>query len=131
MSEDMKSGLMAPVLGFGMMEPIVISAKENDANMKRVLRDWMLGPEKGSPEPDANAEYWNSIADAWNIPVEKARRQVCANCEYFCNTPDAMESMDAVPYNTFDETGGGRGYCRKFDFICHNLRTCQAWEEDD
>jgi hypothetical protein len=25
--------------------------------------------------------------------------------------------------------GGGRGYCHKFDFICHNLRTCQAWEK--
>ena len=22
-----------------------------------------------------------------------------------------------------------RGYCDKFDFICHDLRLCQAWEE--
>ena len=27
-----------------------------------------------------------------------------------------------------DKDGGGRGYCHKFDFICHNLRTCMAWE---
>jgi len=24
---------------------------------------------------------------------------------------------------------GFGGYCHKFDFICHDMRSCQAWEE--
>jgi hypothetical protein len=36
--------------------------------------------------------------------------------------------MEDVPLDAFDMDGGGRGYCHKFDFICHNLRVCQAWE---
>jgi hypothetical protein len=39
--------------------------------------------------------------------------------------------MDAIPLTSFDMDGGGRGYCTKFDFICHNLRTCMAWERKD
>jgi hypothetical protein len=37
--------------------------------------------------------------------------------------------MESVPLDQYDRDGGGRGYCVKFDFICHNLRVCQAWEE--
>jgi hypothetical protein len=42
-----------------------------------------------------------------------------------------MQLMDAIPLNALDMDGGGRGYCTKFDFICHNLRSCQAWERKD
>ena len=35
-----------------------------------------------------------------------------------------------APYTIkFDKDGGGRGYCHKFEFICHNLRVCKAWEK--
>jgi hypothetical protein len=40
-----------------------------------------------------------------------------------------MEMMEAVSEDEYDADGGGRGYCTKFEFICHNLRVCQAWEE--
>jgi len=42
-----------------------------------------------------------------------------------------MRAMDKIPFNQLDADGGGRGYCHKFDFICHNLRACQAWERKD
>ena len=42
-----------------------------------------------------------------------------------------MEYMSVVPIDKLDEDGGGRGYCVKFEFICHNLRTCSAWEEKE
>ena len=42
-----------------------------------------------------------------------------------------MRAMEKVPFNKLDADGGGRGYCHRFDFICHNLRTCQAWERKD
>lgn len=105
------------------------SARQNVANRDNVMQNWSLGPEKASVDPKANAPYWRSMADAWDVTEAEARRQLCANCEYFDNTPARQEQMEAIPLDKFDMDGGGRGYCTKFDFICHNLRACQAWEE--
>lgn len=71
------------------------------------------------------------MALAWKIPVEEARRRLCANCEYYNNTPEAQAEMESIPFNKYDLDGGGRGYCTEFDFICHNLRTCQGWEKKE
>lgn len=102
---------------------------ENVANRDNVKLNWNLGPEAASALPDANKEYWDKMATIWNVSPQEARRQLCANCEYFNDSPDAMKYMETVPTDNYDVDGGGRGFCSKFDFICHNLRTCQAWEE--
>ena len=109
----------------------IVSAKQNAANMAKVKANWNLGPEKTSPDMVSNKPYWSKMAKVWDIPERDARHQMCANCEYFDNTPETMKLMDAIPLTPFDMDGGGRGYCTKFDFICHNLRTCQAWERKD
>lgn len=101
----------------------------NEMHRDLVIRSWSLGPEKASIDPQANAEFWQNISAAWNVTEAEARRQLCANCEYFDNTPKAQKLMEIVPFDKYDLDGGGRGICAKFDFICHNLRTCQAWEE--
>jgi len=105
------------------------SDADNYAVMKMLKEDWNLGPEKASEDPMANSSYWQHMAEVWQTTEEQARRMLCANCEYFDNTPDALASTDNVSFNKYDADGGGRGWCHKFDFICHNLRTCQAWEE--
>lgn len=107
----------------------IVTARQNVINRDNVKENWMLGPEKASVEPTANADYWRQMADLWDVDERQARRQLCANCEYFNNTPDMQEKMESVPLDQYDRDGGGRGYCTKFDFICHNLRVCQAWEE--
>lgn len=107
----------------------IVSASENALNMKMVKDNWNLGPEKASADPKANKEYWSKMAELWMVDEKQARRQLCANCEYFDDSTFMMEKMEAIPMTEFDMDGGGRGYCTKFDFICHNLRTCQAWEE--
>lgn len=111
--------------------PRIVSAEVNKANRQRVQDNWMLGPEKASPKPGQNAPYWRDLAEVWGISEGEARRQLCANCEYFENTPEMMRAMERIPLDALDMDGGGRGYCHKFDFICHNLRTCQAWERKD
>lgn len=110
---------------------IEIDEETNNANMKVVMDFWNLGPEKASEDPKANPEYWGDMATAWQTDESTARRQTCSNCEYFNNTPKAQEAMENVPFNNFDADGGGRGYCEKFKFICHNLRSCLAWEEKE
>lgn len=106
-----------------------LTEETNDVIMAMVKRDWNLGPEKASELPESNAKYWTKMAELWQTTEEDARRMLCANCEYFDNSTKALKFMEKVPMNKYDKDGGGRGLCKKFDFICHNLRTCQAWEE--
>lgn len=113
------------------LTPKIVSAADSKKHMQRVMDDWNLGPEKASPKPGANADYWRRMAEVWGISEGEARRQLCANCEYFENTPEMMRAMEKIAFNAFDADGGGRGYCHKFDFICHNLRTCMAWERKE
>ena len=123
--------MMADATTGRIITPKIVGAQENRRNLQRVLENWMLGPDKASPKPGANAPYWRGLADVWGISEAEARRQLCANCEYFENTPEMMRAMDKIPFDRLDADGGGRGYCHKFEFICHNLRTCQAWERKD
>lgn len=109
----------------------ITTGSENDKAMKYVKEYWRLGPEVASIQPTENKTYWEMMALAWNIPVEEARRRLCANCEYYNNTPEAQAEMESIPFNKYDLDGGGRGYCTEFDFICHNLRTCQGWEKKE
>ena len=106
----------------------IVSAAQNIINRTSVADNWNLGPEKASVEPTANAAYWQKLADVWQINEAEARRRLCANCEYFDNSAPMQRQMEDIPLDSLDMDGGGRGYCVKFDFICHNLRVCQAWE---
>lgn len=109
----------------------IVSADQNAINRQVVIDNWNLGPLVASVEPDANADYWSNMASVWSVSEGEARRMLCANCEYFNNTPEAQRLMEDIPLDSLDSDGGGRGYCQKFEFICHNLRTCQAWERKE
>jgi len=106
-----------------------ITPAENRANTQMVIDDWMLGPEKPSNERGANKPYWQALARAMQVEESEARRQRCSNCEYYDNSVMTQIKMESIPWNAWDVGAGFRGYCTKFDFICHDLRACQAWEE--
>lgn len=105
-----------------------ITASENRANTRTVIENWMLGPEKPSNEPNANKTYWMALAKAMQVKESQARRRRCSNCEYYDNSVERQLDMETIPWNEWDVSAGYRGYCEKFDFICHDLRACQAWE---
>ena len=119
------------VAGFGGLpiEEPFITAAENRENTQMVIDDWMLGPEKPSNERGANKPYWMALAKAMQVEEAEARRRRCSNCEYYDNSVMTQIKMDRIPWNNWDVDAGFRGYCNKFDFICHDLRSCQAWEE--
>lgn len=119
------------VAGFGGLpiEEPFITAAENRENTQMVIDDWMLGPEKPSNERGANKPYWIALAKAMQVEEAEARRRRCSNCEYYDNSVMTQIKMDRIPWNQWDVDAGFRGYCNKFDFICHDLRSCQAWEE--
>jgi hypothetical protein len=70
-----------------------------------------------------------ALAKAMQVDEAEARRRRCSNCEYYDNSVMTQVKMDRIPWNEWDVDAGFRGYCDKFDFICHDLRSCQAWEE--
>lgn len=112
-------------------QPEIGTGTENQINMQNAIENWNLGPELASADPAANPEFWAKMADVWSVNEAEARRQLCANCAYFNNTPEMLKAMEDIPLTAFDADGGGRGWCEKLDFICHNLRVCQAWERKD
>lgn len=125
---DMPKIMMAGFNGLPIDEPF-ITAAENKKNTQVVIDDWLLGPEKPSNEPTANKVYWVALGKAMQVDEKEARRRRCSNCEYFFNDPLTQAKMDRIPRNQWDDGAGYRGYCKKFDFICHDMRSCQAWEE--
>lgn len=128
----MKNFLIVPKNFSGLpMEDEFITASENKKNTQTVIDDWMLGPEKPSNEPAANKTYWIALGKAMQVDEKEARRRRCSNCEYYDNSTIAQAKMERIPRNEFDTDAGFRGYCEKFNFICHDLRSCQAWEEKE
>jgi hypothetical protein len=128
------AGLLAPaeeiVIEIQEAEKPVIEGLSKESNEKirdTLMETQMLGPENTQ---EANTEFWRGLANVWRISPDQAKRRLCANCEYFDDAPETLEAMEVVPQDEFDKDGGGRGYCHKFEFICHNLRVCKAWEKD-
>jgi len=119
------------VAGFGGLpieEPFITPA-DNRKNTQTAIDDWMLGPANPSNERGANKPYWMALAKAMQVDEAEARRRRCSNCEYYDNSVMMQIKMDRIPWNEWDVSAGFRGYCNKLDFICHDLRSCQAWEE--
>ncbi len=125
---DMPKIMMAGFTGLPEAMPF-ITAAENKKNTQVVIEDWMLGPEKPSNEPGANKPYWMGLAKAMQVDEKESRRRRCSNCEYYDNSTMMQAKMERIPQNDWDEGAGYRGYCHKFEFICHDMRSCQAWEE--
>lgn len=115
--------------GIIMVQPAFITPAENRKNTQVIIGDWMLGPEDPSNEPGANRVYWAKLGKAMQVDEKEARRRRCSNCEYYDNTPYTQAKMDRIPRNEWDDGAGFRGFCHKFRFICHDMRSCQAWEE--
>lgn len=106
-----------------------ISAAENKRNTQSTIKNWMLGPENPSQDPKANAPYWKKLGEVMGVSESESRRRRCSSCEYYDNSTQMQEKMERIPLNQYDENAGFRGFCHKFDFICHDMRSCQAWEK--
>jgi hypothetical protein len=125
---EMPKIMMAGFTGLPDSMPFITTA-ENKKNTQVVIEDWMLGPENTSNEPGANKPYWMKLAKAMQTDEKEARRRRCSNCEYYDNSTMMQANMERIPQNEWDTDAGYRGYCHKFEFICHDMRSCQAWEE--
>ena len=115
-------------MGLPMDEEFITTA-ENKKNYVIAVQDWNYGPEMPTNEPGANKEFYAGLAEAMQCTEKDARRKHCSNCEYYDNSFMAQVKIERIPRNEWDTDAGFRGYCEKLEFICHDLRVCQAWEE--
>jgi hypothetical protein len=109
-------------------KPVIegLNKESNEKTRTTLMVTQMLGPEKTA---EANGEFWRGLANIWRTSPDQAKRRLCANCEYFDDQPETIEAMEVVSQDEFDADGGGRGYCHKFEFVCHTLRVCRQWEK--
>ena len=106
-----------------------ITAAQNKKNTQVAIEDWLLGPEEPSNERGANPKYWAALGRAMMVDEAEARRRRCSNCDYYQNDTMTQAKMERIPWNKWDDNAGFRGFCEKLNFICHDLRSCQVWEE--
>jgi len=107
------SGLLAPqaeiTIEIAQQEgESMISAEENAKTRTFLMENWNLGPDKTN---QPNMDYWRTLSKVWRIAPEQAKRNLCANCEYFNDSPDMLAKMESVPQDRYDADGGGRGWC--------------------
>jgi hypothetical protein len=109
---------------------MIETSAELKQNTDLAIQEWNLGPKDVTVE---NAEYWAKMAALAGVDQQQAKRQICANCEYYDNLPATLAEMESVPLNELDifNSQAQRGYCHKLHIICHTPRSCQAWEEKD
>lgn len=107
-----------------------LTPKGNILILRKLVKDWGLGPEVAYDNSQKNNAFWKRSAKKWYITEAEARRRNCMNCEYGKVDPAYLEAMEHIPYNKFDRDGGQRIWCEKFDFICHATRVCLAGDWD-
>lgn len=103
----------------------------NLGNRKKAIAVASYGPLNPS-EP--NNEYWEKLADEWEVSTEEAKKQLCGNCAVFIVTPQMKSCIKSglVGEDDNDEwasidAAGELGFCEAFDFKCASKRTCRAW----
>jgi len=64
------------------------------------------------------------LAKFWDMPVDEVQFYRCGNCEYFCDTPEAVKAVQT-------EIPGSDGYCKKYEFACQSEKVCDSWEGEE
>lgn len=97
----------------------------NLKNRQRCIDEAMYGPlDIKNP-----GDYWDKIAEKWNVPTEEAKGEICGNCAAFNVT---KKILDCIAEGISGEDAwdvieaGDLGYCEFFQFKCNANRSCLA-----
>ena len=80
---------------------------------------------------DSYLEGAKGLAEAMQCDEKDARRKHCSNCDYYDNSFMTQVRIERIPLATYDKGAGFRGHCEKLNFICNDMRVCQAWEDEE
>ena len=94
-------------IGLMLPENMEVSAE----GKQRAIDYWLYGDDR-----------WSDLAAAWGKDLSDAELRTCANCEYYDNRVSVLKALDGE---------SGQGFCKKFEFLCSDAASCQAWEGND
>ena len=94
-------------IGLMLPENMEVSAE----GKQRAIDYWLYGDDR-----------WSDLAAAWGKDVSDAELRTCSNCEYYDNRVSVLKSLNG---------DSGQGFCKKFEFLCSDKASCQAWEGSD
>lgn len=103
------------------------SIKINLANRQNAIDTAMYGPlDIKNP-----GDYWDKIAEKWNVTADVAKKEVCGNCAAFNIKKEILNCIEGGiggnPKDAWDVIDAGDlGYCEFFDFKCNANRSCSA-----
>lgn len=86
----------------------------------------------GPANPGNPGDYWDRIAQIWNIPTKEAMTMRCGNCSAF-NVSDKVRNCINVGIGDHKDDGeaviekADLGYCEILHFKCAGTRTCAVW----
>ena len=85
----------------------------NRKNQESTYKNHDYGPRDVTNPSD----YWEKMAEFWEVSVEKAKKQNCGNCVAYDVSPRMKECG----------VGENLGYCWMHNFKCQSARTCNTW----
>ena len=105
--------------------PATQDVQLNLENRQKAIDEAMYGPlDIKNP-----GDYWETIAEKWDVPVEEAKGEICGNCAAFNLTKKVLnciaegiggeDAWDVVE-------AGDLGYCEIYKFKCNANRSCFA-----
>ena len=103
----------------------------NVKNRQTAIDKYMYGP----ANPNKPGDFWDKIAEMWDIPVKEAQTMRCGNCAAV-NFSDKMRQCISKGIDSEDGHGDAviekadLGYCELLHFKCAGTRTCAIWLTD-
>ena len=105
--------------------PATQNVELNLENRQKAIDEAMYGPlDIKNP-----GNYWEKIAEKWDVPVEEAKGEICGNCAAFNITKrmlDCIESGIGGEDAKDLVEAGDLGYCEIYKFKCNANRSCFA-----
>lgn len=111
-------GLLAPSVEIEIEISEAEESKFDEAENAKTVK-WMEETNLYGPKDPSkpNSDFWRKMADHCRMAPEQAKRMLCSNCEYGDDSPEVKESY-----------GDEAIYCKKFEFVCGEGKTCKRWE---
>jgi hypothetical protein len=109
--------------------PATLDINLNLKNRQYAIENAMYGPlDIKNP-----GNYWDKIAQQWEVPVEEAKGEICGNCAAFNITKRVLDCI-AEGISGGEPTSdawdvieaGDLGYCEIYKFKCNANRSCFA-----
>ena len=104
---------------------VIADLEQNIEHRQEAIDDYLYGP----MNPEEPGDYWERLAEVWDVSAEEAATTRCGNCSAFNVTTEIRTAMADAIGEGGDQVveSADLGYCELLDFKCAATRCCSAW----